>query len=336
MKKNSTNFRVARLRTFGSPLRIENVNLPPLDPHDVLIKVHFAGINFYELMIMDGRYPFLPTLPTTPGGELAGVVLEIGRNVKTFHRGDRVFSLALSGKGTTGSYGEIARVNEQYLYALPKTVSFRTGASIPMVTFAAYTMLRKRVTIPENGVILIHSAAGGVGSTLIQLAKSMFPKLTIIGTCSNDQKVEIVHALGANIVINSKKRSFVDEIHKKFPDGVDVIFDPMGQQYIDANLSLLRPLYGTICSYGTYTGQIIDSELVIKLRKNNLTLSGFLMWPLLKNKKLCKETFTSVFELLNTKQFKPLIDNVFPLEKINIAIERIRQRENIGKVLIRA
>lgn len=335
LKRNSTNFRAARLSSFGSPLRIESVNLPPLGPCDILIKVHFTGINFYELMIMDGKYPSLPTLPTTPGGELAGVVLETGSNVKTFHKGDRVFSLAQSGKGTTGSYGEIARVNEQYLYALPKTVSFETGASTPMVTFAAYTMLRKRVTIPENGVVLIHSAAGGVGSTLIQLANSMFSKLTIIGTCSNDQKAKTVHSLGADVVINTKKRSFVDEIHKKFPGGVDVIFDPMGQQYIDANLSLLRPLYGTICSYGTYTGPIIDSALVTKLRKNNLTFSGFLMWPLLENKELCMDIFTRVFELLNTKQFKPLIDKVFPLEKINVAIERIRQRKNIGKILIK-
>lgn len=335
LKGNSTNFRAARLSSFGSPLRIEYVNLPPLNPRDILIKVHFAGINFYELMIMDGKYPSLPTLPATLGGELSGVVLETGSGVKTFHKGDRVFSLAQTGKGTTGSYGEIAHVNEQYLYVLPKTVSFETGASIPMVTFAAYTMLRKRVTIPENGVVLIHSAAGGVGSTLIQLADAMFPKLTIIGTCSNDQKAEIVRSLGADVVINTKKRSFVDEIHKKFPDGIDVVFDPMGQQYIDAHLSLLRPLYGTICSYGTYTGSINDSALVTKLRKGNLTFSGFLMWPLLEHKELCMEIFTNVFELLNTTQFKPLVDKVFPLEKVNDGIARIRKRKNIGKVLLK-
>ena len=334
-KGNSTNFRAARLSSFGSPLRVESVGLSPLGPRDVSIKVHFAGINFYELMIMDGKYPSLPTLPTTPGGELAGVVLETGSDVKTFHKGDRVFSLAQTGKGTTGSYGEIAQVNEQYLYALPKAVSFKTGASIPMVTFAAYAMLRKRVTIPENGVVLIHSAAGGVGSALIQLADAMFPKLTIIGTCSNDQKAETVHSLGADVVINTKKRSFVNEIHKNFPNGIDVIFDPVGQQYIDAHLSLLRPLYGTICSYGTYTGPITDSALVTKLRKGNLTFSGFLMWPLLEHKESCMDIFTNVFELLSTKQFKPLIDKVFPLEKVNDGIARIRQRKNIGKVLIK-
>lgn len=335
LKVNSTNFQAARLISFGSPLRVQSTDLSPLGPRDVLVKVHFAGINFYELMIMDGKYPSLPTLPATPGGELAGEVLETGSNVISFHKGDRVFSLAQTDKGTTGSYGEIACVNEQYLYLLPKTISFETGAAIPMVTFAAYTMLRKRVYVPENGVILVHSAAGGLGSTLIQFARAIFPKLTIIGTCSNDKKMEVVHSLGADLVINTKKGSFVDEIHKQFPSGIDVIFDPMGQQYIDAHLSLLRSLYGTICSYGTYTGPITDSALVAKLRKDNLTFSGFLMWPLLEHKELCMNIFKDVFKLLNTKKFRPLIDKIFPLEKVNDGIARIRQRKNIGKILLK-
>ncbi len=334
-KASSTSFRAARLTAFGLPLRVELIDLPSLGPGEVAVKVHYAGINFYELMIMDGNYPLLPALPVTPGGELAGVVLETGSDVTSFHKGDRVFSLAQTGKGTTGSYGEIAHINEQYLYLLPKTISFEMGAVIPMTAFAAYTMLRKRVYIPQNGVILVHSAAGGVGSTLIQLAKALFPKITIIGVCSNDQKMKMVHLLGADVVINSRKKSFIDEIKKMFPEGIDIIFDPMGQQYLDVHLSLLRPLYGTICSYGTYTGPITDSALVTKLRKNNLMISGFLMWPLLEHKELCMDIFTDVFKLLKTKQFKPIIDNIFPLEKVNDGLARIRQRKNIGKVLIK-
>jgi len=109
----------------------------------------------------------------------------------------------------------------------------------------------------------------------------------------------------------------------------------MGQQYLDGNLSLLRPLDGTICSYGAYTGPIVDASLVAKLRKDNLTLSGFLMWPLLENKKLCMDIFSDIFTLLESKQYKPLVDKIFPLEDVTKGIERIRQRQNIGKVLIK-
>jgi NADPH:quinone reductase-like Zn-dependent oxidoreductase len=335
LKQNLIKFRAARLISFGSPLRVEAVMLPTLGPYDVSVEVHFTGINFYELMIMNGKYPSLPILPAIIGGELAGKVLEIGPEVKLFKKGDRVFSLAQTGKGTTGSYAERVHVNEKYLYHLPREMSFETGATIPMITFAAYTMLSQRVNIPKKGVILVYSAAGGVGSSLIQFIKALYPKTIIIGTCSNEQKMKVVRSLGADVVINTKKGPLVDQLHAKFGTGIDIIFDPIGQQYFDVNLSLLRPLSGTICSYGTYTGSITDSGLVSKLRKDNLTLSGFLMWPLLENKKLCLGIFTKIFKLIKTKQFKPLIDRVFPLKNINEAIERIRQRKNIGKVLIK-
>lgn len=334
-KQNLIKFQAARLISFGSPLRVEAVVLPPLGHHDVSVEVYFAGINFYELMIMKGEYPLLPILPATLGGELVGKVLETGSEVTSFHKGDRVFSLAQTSKGTTGSYAEQVHINEKYLYHLPQEISFETGAAIPMTTFAAYTMLSKRVNIPKKGVVLVYSAAGGVGSSLIQFIKALYPKTTVIGICSNEQKMKAVHSLGTDIVINTKKELLIKQLHTKFPDGIDVIFDPMGQQYLDVNLSLLRPFGGTICSYGTFTGAITDSTLVSKLRKNNLTLSGFLMWPLLENKKLCLNIFAEIFKIIKAKQFKPLVDKVFLLKNINKAVEQIQQRKNIGKIIIK-
>lgn len=334
LKEKLVKFQAARLESFGSPLCVKPITLPPLGPHEVAVQVHFSGINFYELLIIAGQYSSLPHLPATLGGELAGTVVEIGSRVISFCKGDRVFSFAETGKGTTGSHAERAHINEKYLYHLPKKVSFETGASIPMVAFAAYTMLRKKVRMPLSGTILVYSAAGGVGSTLVQLARVLYPKITIIGTCSNQKKVKIIRSLGADVVINTKKESCADKLHKKFSSSIDVIFDPMGQQYLDLNLSLLRPLQGIICSYGTSTGAIADANLVSKLRKNNLALSGFLMWPLLENKKLCLNIFAEIFRLLKSKRFKPLIDKIFPLKDINKAVLRIRQRKNIGKVLV--
>ena len=327
-------FQAARLVSLESPLRVESTILPPIGPHNVRIEVHCAGINFYELMIMDGYYPVRPTLPTTLGGELAGKVLETGSKVTAFRKGDRVFSLAQTSKGITGSYAEQAQVDEKYLYHLPKGISFETGASIPMVTFAAHTMLRQRVTVPHNGIILIYNAAGGVGSALVQLAKALYPNITIIGTCSSEKKVKAIYSLGADLVIDTSKKSLAGQLRKKFPDGIDIIFDSMGQRYLDVNLSLLRPLHGTMCSYGTHTGPIVDPGLVAKLREKNVTLSGFLMWPLIENKKMCSNSFAEIFKILKTKKIIPVIDKIFPLKDINQAIRRIRQRKNIGKVLI--
>ena len=246
-----------------------------------------------------------------------------------------MFSLAQTGKGTTGSYAEIAHVDERYLYHLPKTLSFTIGASFPMVGFAAYTMLTQRVCIPSNGTVLVYSAAGGVGSTLVQLIKAIFPHVTVIGTCSDKRKELTIRKLGADDVVTMDGGSFVDRMHDVCPSGFDVIFDPMGQKYFDRNLLLFRPVTGILCSYGTYTGAITDPNVVAKLRKNNLTLSGFLMWPLLENKRFCQKVFTRLFHLLEAKKLVPLIDQIFPLQEVNKAIMRIRKRENIGKVLLR-
>ncbi len=324
----------AQLTRFKHPLRIADIDLPPLGDCEVAVRIRFAGINFYELMLMDGTYPTLPQLPATPGGELAGVILAVGKKVTSFTKGDRVFSLAQTGRGTTGSYAQVTHINQQYLYHLPKEVSFKAGAAIPMAGFAAYTMITKRMHIPKGGTILIHSAAGGVGSALVQFAHALFPAATIIATCSGKKKGEMVRALGADLVIDTAKASFADRIRTKFSDGIDAIFDPIGQGALNAHLSLLRPLTGAICTYGTYTGAITDPVLVSKLRNGNVTISGFLMWPLLEDKKFCEEIFAKVFRLMKTKRFKPLIDTVFPLGEVNEAVARIRQRKNVGKVLL--
>lgn len=189
--------------------------------------------------------------------------------------------------------------------------------------------------VHPQATILVHSAAGGVGSMLVQLIKTLFPTSIIVGTCSDEKKMKIISNLGADIIINIKKKSFVDQILTKFPDGIDVVFDSTGQQYFDDNLSVLRPMSGILCSYGAYTAPITDLNVIGKLRKNNLTLSGFLMWPLLKDKEYCQMVFNHLFRLMNEKKLVSLIDKTFPLKKVNDAIERIKKRENIGKVLLK-
>ena len=325
----------AQLVGCNQPLVLQEVELPQLKPREVAVRARYAGINFYELMLMGGIYPILPPLPITPGGELAGEVTAVGARITEFQKGDRVFSLAQTGKGTTGSYAEIAHVDERYLYHLPKTLSFSMGASFPMVGFAAYTMLTMRVHIPPKGTVLIYSAAGGVGSTLVQLIKALFPHVTIIGTCSEKRKASTIGKLGADEMVITGESSFVDRMRHLCPDGFDVIFDPVGQKYFDGNLSLLRPLTGTLCSYGTYTGAVTDANVVAKLRKNNLTLSGFLMWPLIEDKRFCQKVFIRLFKLIETKKLVPLIDQIFSLREVHKAIAHIRKRENIGKVLLR-
>ncbi len=324
----------AQIDEFGKTLQIRTVSLPKPNPHEIQVKIHYAGINFYEILFIKGTYSTKTTLPCTVGGELSGEVIAVGSKIKEFKKGDRVFSFAQTGKGTTGSYATYANINEKYLYHLPSSFTYEQGAAFPMIFFTAYTMLTKKLSINPRATILVHSGAGGVGGTLIQLTKTLYPHVTVLSTCSQKKKEKIIKALGADIVIKSTQENFIPLVQKYAPDGLDVIFDPVGQALFDSHIALLKPFTGIICSYGAYSGPIQDTHTVVKLRSKNLTLTGFLMWPLIENKQWCQEIFNEVIKIMQSHSLSPRIDTIIPLSQVNEAILYIKQRKNTGKILL--
>ncbi len=325
----------ARIHEFGKPLIIENIDIETPSSKSVTVKVNFSGINFYEKLLIEGKYPTSANLPLTIGGEFSGEVLQVGENVKDFKVGDRVFSLALSGKGTSGGFADIAVIEEKCLYHLPDEITFEQGAAIPMIFFTAYSMLSEKVNMKDGLTVLIHSVAGGVGSTLAKLIKAMYPNSIIIGTYSSIEKEKIIKDLKIDVPICSENVDLITEINNKFPQGIDVIFDPVGQNMVSEHLSLIKPLNGIWCTYGAYSGPIIEENLVGKLRSKNATLAGFLMWPLIENKKWCENKFKEIFKLIKQNRIEAQIDKIFPLEEINQAFNRMSDRKNLGKILIK-
>lgn len=325
----------ARIHEFGKPLILENIDIETPSSESVTVKVNFSGINFYEKLLIEGKYPTSASLPLTIGGEFSGEVVEIGENVKDFKVGDRVFSLALSGKGTSGGFANFANIESKYLYHLPDDFTFEQGASIPMIFFTAYTMLSKKVDMKDGQTVLIHSVAGGVGSTLAKLIKAMYPNSTIIGTYSNIEKEKVINNLGIDVPLCTENIDLLKEISTKFLNGIDIIFDPVGQKLVTEHLNLIKPLSGIWCTYGAYTGPIVEENLVGKIRSKNATLAGFLMWPLIENKIWCQQEFEEIFNLIKQYKIQPQIDKVFPISEINQAFSRMSDRKNIGKILIK-
>ncbi len=162
----------------------------------------------------------------------------------------------------------------------------------------------------------------------------MYPKTKIIGTYSSVEKEEVIKSLGVDLPINSESSDLLTEIRTKFSDGIDVIFDPVGQKAVLEHLDLIKSLDGIWCTYGAYSGAIVEENLVGKLRSKNATLAGFLMWPLIENKKWCEKEFEEIFEILKQYKIEPQIDKVFPLDEVNQAFARISARKNIGKMLL--
>ncbi len=324
----------ARVYEFGKPLVVGNIEISPPSANNVMVKVHFAGINFYEKLMIEGKYPITAELPLTIGGEFSGEVVEVGEGVTDLTVGDRVFSWALTGKGVSGGYANFANIEEKYLYHLQDEFTFEQGAAMPMIFFTAYTMLSKKVEMKDGQVVLVHSAAGGVGSTLVKLIKAMYPNSKIIGTYSAAEKEKTIKDLGVDVPICGETDGWQKIISDKFSGGIDVIFDPVGQKLVTDHLNLIKPLSGIWCTYGAYSGAITEENLVGKLRSKNATLAGFLMWPLIENKKWCEKEFREIFEIMRKYKIEPQIDKIFPIDEVNQAFARISERKNIGKVLL--
>jgi NADPH:quinone reductase len=327
--------RAARLTQFNSPLVVDQTPLPPPAADEICVRVLYAGINFYENLILLGKYPSLPQLPAGVGGECLGEVLAVGDDVTGFKLSDRVVTIAQTGFGTSGTFAEKANIKARYAFKAPTKVEEQRLAPLPMAYFTAWLLANNRVQLGAEKTVLIHSAAGGVGLALLDLLKTgTWGKLNVIGTCSGEAKAALLKKRKIDYAIDITKSNWREETLSLFPGGVDVVFDAHGAAYYEDNLSVLKPNSGQMCSFGAYSGPITDAGLVSKLRQKNLTLSGFLMWPLIEDRNLCEDVFAALFALAEKKKINPQIDQVFSLENANDAFERLRSRKSIGKILV--
>jgi NADPH:quinone reductase-like Zn-dependent oxidoreductase len=331
----TTTIRAARLHKTNKPLLIETIELPPPDTDEIQIKIVYAGINFYEAMIIKGSYPNIPSLPATMGGECFGEVVAIGEDVQDFKIGDKVITYAQTGFGTTGTFATYANVRSLYAFRTPLEAAPDQLAALPMSYYSAWLLVHHRVRLEKNMRIMIHSAAGGVGLALIDLLyTSPWEKLTLVGTCTGEEKTMLLRQKGVDHAIDVSTCSWKDAVKQKFPAGLDVIFDSTGAAYLNDNIASLKPNVGQLCLYGASSGTISDPEVVTKIRKRNLTISGFLMWPLIEDRALGEQVFESLFRYLQQDKIHPQIDHIYPLDQVNEAFDRLRSRHSIGKILL--
>lgn len=332
---SSTTIRAARLYKTNKPLVVEDIELPAPDADEIQIRVIYAGINFYEAMILKGSYQSIPPLPVTLGGECFGEVVDLGEDVTEFKKGDKVITYAQTGFGTSGTFATLANVRALYAFKTPVELSPDQLAAMPMAYYSAWLLVHHRVRLEKNMRIMIHSAAGGVGLALIDLLyTSPWEKLTLLGTCTGEEKTKLLRQKGIDHAIDVSTCSWKEAVRNKFPAGLDVIFDSTGAAYLNDNIASLKPNVGQLCLYGASSGTISDPEIVTKIRKRNLTISGFLMWPLIEDRQLGEQVFENLFRYLQQDKIHPQIDHVYPLEQVNDAFERLRSRQSIGKILI--
>jgi NADPH:quinone reductase len=311
-------------------LRLVDEAIPEIRPSDVLVHVHAAGVNRADILQRQGVYGARPDFGDSlvPGLEIAGEVIEIGPKAEAYKAGDRVMAIVGG-----GGYGEYARVNSRMCIPVPERLSYAQAAAIPEVFVTAHEALIHLGELKKEGWVLVHAAAGGVGSATVLLAHALGSKTVF--TASGKERIARVVALGGTVGVDYKKEDFLAAAMDATDGrGVDVVIDLVGGPYLDRNLRALAP-GGRLIQVGALGG----SEGVLRvdvLLHRYLRIIGTVMKSRSLEEKVAmtarfRERWLGAFE---TGALQPVVARVFPLDQAADAHRFMEASGNIGKIIL--
>jgi len=315
----------------GGPEKLQLVDLPdPVPgPGQVAIEIHASALNRADLLQRRGSYPPPPGTTDILGLECAGVVSELGPGTSGSVRiGDRVMVL-LGG----GGYAERVVVPEALTMKIPDGLGFESAAAIPEAFLTAREALFVAGSTRRNESVLIHAAAGGVGSAAVQLARAHGAR--IFATAGGATKGDWVRALGADRVIDYKTQDFAAVIKAETQGrGVDVILDFIGAAYAEQHAACLAPL-GRQVLVGVMGGAQASINLARLLQRRQSLIGVVMRSRSVEEKIELTRAFVRVsLPLFADGRLKPLVDSVFPLSDVARAHQRMEANENLGKIVL--
>lgn len=312
-----------RIHQFGGPdvLTLEDVPNPVAKDGELLIRVRAAGVNPVDTYVRKGTYAIKPDLPYTPGGELAGEIVDGPR------KGERIFAHGTAGPRLTGACAELAVVREADAYRLPDHLSFAQGAAIPVAFGTAWRALFDQGHLQAGQSVLIHGASGGVGTAAAQIA-SVYGAI-VIGTASTPAGQQLVRECGASHVFNHRDVAYQDQIkaatHGK---GVDLIIEMLANVNLDHDLDLLAP-GGSVVIVGS-RGRIEIDPRKTMAKESNIT--GMTFWG--GGEAALRRAFAGLTALLDRKAITPFVGSEFALRDVAVAHERVMQDGSAGKIVV--
>lgn len=292
----------------------------------VLIEVKFAGVNFPDILITQGKYQFQPDLPFSPGGEVAGIIKEVGEGVTEFKPGDRVVS------GTTwGGFAEEALGFGFNTHHLPDEVSFKDGATILMTHGTVIHALKDRAELKAGETLVVLGASGGVGTASIQIGKILGAK--VIALTSSEEKMKFCLEAGADEAYTYSLDNLKETIKSVTGKGADVIFDPIGGDFTEQAFRGIAPK-GRHLMIGFASGHVPKIPMNLPLLKSASIVGAFWGSFFRNFPEENKQNIAQLMEWVKDGKLKPIVDEVFPLEKTAEGLKKLQDRSVMGKVLV--
>lgn len=306
-------------------MKWEEVATPAPQGSEVLVKMHAAGVNFIDVYHRKGIYPL--ALPSGLGLEGSGVVEEVGAGAKMFRKGDRV---AFS--NVPGAYAEYVCTPEEKLVRIPDGVDFETAAACMLQGMTAHYLTHSTYVLKKGDTCVVHSAAGGAGLLLVQLAKHIGAR--VIGVVSTAAKAILAKEAGADEVIVSADQDFEVEVMRITGNkGVQVIYDGVGKDTFLKGLNCLAPL-GMMALYGQSSGSVDAFDPSLLAQKGSLFLTRPVLFHYIAERQHFEERSAAVFNLIKSGVLKIRISEVLPMSDAAIAHEHLEGRKTVGKLLL--
>lgn len=316
-------------KELGLPekLAVENIPSPKAGKGQVLVAVKACGVNFPDTLIIQGKYQFKPELPFSPGGEVAGVVKEVGEGVVSAKLGDRVIAFT-----TWGGFAEELVADADRTVAMPAQMEFVPASAFVLTYGTSYHALKDRARLQPGETLLVLGASGGVGIAAIQLGKAMGAR--VIAAASSDQKLRVCKDNGADELINYG----ADDLRAKVKTitagkGVDVVFDPVGGPYSEPALRDMA-WNGRFLVVGFAAGDIPKIPLNLTLLKG-CSIVGVFWGAFTRNEPdLNRRNNEELMGMYVQGKVKPHIHATYPLERAAEALNEVMYKRVSGKVVL--
>jgi NADPH2:quinone reductase len=321
--------RAVLCREFGPLDKLEMAELPApvIVPGSVRVAVHAVGVNFADLLIVQGKYQEKPPLPFSPGFEIAGVVTELGPGVDGVRLGDRVL-----GTMEHGAYADEAVLAADRVLAIPAAMDFPSAAGFPVAYGTSHGALEWRARLKHGETLLVLGAAGGVGLTAVEIGKAM--GATVIAVAGGSAKLEVARHQGADHVIDYSREDLRERIKKITGGrGPDVIYDPVGGDTFDQCLRSIA-WEGRIVVIGFAAGRISQIPANLVLVKN-CDVIGFYWGSYRRHKpELVRQSFQKLLSWFESGKLKPHVSHTLDLADAGRALALLAERKATGKVVL--
>jgi NADPH2:quinone reductase len=316
-------------KQFGPPETLVVESVPDLvpGPAQAVVRVHAAGVNFPDALLIQDKYQFKPALPFSPGGECAGVVESVGGEVRHIRPGARVLAVT-----TYGAFAEQVACDARTLIPMPTELDFVTGAAFVLTYATSYHALVDRGVLRTGETLLVLGASGGVGLAAIEIGKAL--GATVIAAASSTAKLAVCKEHGADHLIDYAAGDLRARI-KQITDGkgVDVIYDPVGGEYTEAAFRSCA-WRGRLLVVGFAAGEIPKIPANLALLKGASLVGVF--WGDYARREPARvvHDVMTLFGWLRDGKLRPHIAGVYPLERGGEAIRALIERKVSGKLVI--